>query len=98
MKNLLCGRRRLGGGAGHGDSSLVPLLFAAGKTRSMPARTNDRRSEPVMSNRFIDLYSDTKTKPTPDMRKAMAEAEVGDEQKFEDPTVNRLREKVCALL
>jgi threonine aldolase len=51
-----------------------------------------------MSNRFIDLYSDTKTKPTPAMRKAMAEAEVGDEQKFEDPTVNRLREKVCTLL
>ena len=51
-----------------------------------------------MSNRFIDLYSDTKTKPTAGMRKAMAEAEVGDEQKFEDPTVNRLREKVCALL
>jgi threonine aldolase len=51
-----------------------------------------------MQNRFIDLYSDTKTKPTPGMRKAMAEAEVGDEQKFEDPTVNRLRERVCELL
>jgi threonine aldolase len=51
-----------------------------------------------MHNRFIDLYSDTKSKPTPGMRKAMAEAEVGDEQKFEDPTVNRLREKVCTLL
>src|SRR2546423_12121506 len=32
------------------------------------------------------------------MRKAMAEAEVGDEQKFEDPTVERLRERVCELL
>jgi threonine aldolase len=51
-----------------------------------------------MQNRFIDLYSDTKTKPSPGMRKAMAEAEVGDEQKFEDPTVNRLRERVCELL
>jgi threonine aldolase len=51
-----------------------------------------------MQNRFIDLYSDTKSKPTPGMRKAMADAEVGDEQKFEDPTTNRLREKVCALL
>ena len=51
-----------------------------------------------MQNRFIDLYSDTKSKPTPGMRKAMAEAEVGDEQKFEDPTVNRLRETVCTLL
>jgi threonine aldolase len=51
-----------------------------------------------MQNRFIDLYSDTKTKPSPGMRKAMAEAEVGDEQKFEDPTVERLRERVCELL
>ncbi len=51
-----------------------------------------------MQNQFIDLYSDTKTKPSPGMRKAMAEAEVGDEQKFEDPTVNRLRERACELL
>ena len=51
-----------------------------------------------MHNRIIDLYSDTKTKPTLAMRRAMAEAEVGDEQKFEDPTVNRLRERICDLL
>ena len=46
----------------------------------------------------IDLYSDTITKPTPAMRKAMSEAEVGDEQQKEDPTVNRLVEMVCKLL
>jgi threonine aldolase len=51
-----------------------------------------------MQNRFIDLFSDTKSKPSPGMRKAMAEAEVGDEQKFEDPTVERLRRKVCEIL
>jgi threonine aldolase len=51
-----------------------------------------------MQNRFIDLYSDTKSKPSPGMRKAMAEAEVGDEQKYEDPTVERLRERICELL
>jgi threonine aldolase len=51
-----------------------------------------------MQNRFIDLYSDTKTKPSPGMRKAMAEAEVGDEQKYEDPTVERLRQRICELL
>ncbi|MCA0245074.1 MAG: PLP-dependent transferase [Proteobacteria bacterium] len=51
-----------------------------------------------MQNRFIDLYSDTKTKPSAGMRKAMADAEVGDEQKMEDPTVNRLRERICELL
>ncbi|HKI98093.1 MAG TPA: threonine aldolase family protein [bacterium] len=46
----------------------------------------------------IDLYSDTKTRPTPGMRRAMAEAEVGDEQSWEDPSVNRLCEQVCDLL
>ena len=51
-----------------------------------------------MQNRFIDLYSDTKSKPSPGMRKAMADAEVGDEQKYEDPTVERLRERVAELL
>lgn len=38
----------------------------------------------------IELHSDTQTRPTPGMRKAMAEADVGDEQKGEDPSVNRL--------
>src|SRR5579872_6471264 len=38
----------------------------------------------------IDLRSDTVTRPTPSMRKAMAEAEVGDDVYGEDPTVNRL--------
>jgi threonine aldolase len=46
----------------------------------------------------VDLYSDTKTRPGPAMRKAMAEAEVGDEQAFEDPTVNALVEAVAELL
>ena len=46
----------------------------------------------------IDLYSDTHTKPTAEMRKFMSTAEVGDEQEHGDPTVNRLIEKVCNLL
>ena len=46
----------------------------------------------------VDLYSDTVTRPTPGMRKAIAEAEVGNEQAHEDPTVNRLHEMVAALL
>src|ERR671914_586745 len=45
----------------------------------------------------VDLYSDTLTKPTPAMRRAMAEAEVGNEQAHEDPTVNRLVEMVADL-
>ncbi|MEJ5197681.1 MAG: beta-eliminating lyase-related protein, partial [Anaerolineae bacterium] len=41
---------------------------------------------------IIDLRSDTITKPTPAMRRAMAEAEVGDDVFGEDPTVRRLEE------
>ena len=51
----------------------------------------------AMSN-FIDLRSDTVTKPTAAMRKAMAEAEVGDDVYGEDPTVNALQEKVARIL
>ena len=47
---------------------------------------------------FIDLRSDTVTKPTPAMRKAMAEAEVGDDVFGEDPTVNALQERVARIL
>jgi threonine aldolase len=46
----------------------------------------------------VNLYSDTQTRPTPAMRRAMAEAEVGDEQSFADPTVNALCERVADLL
>ena len=46
----------------------------------------------------VDLFSDTVTRPTPAMRQAMAEAEVGDEQNREDPTVNRLQMMVAELL
>src|SRR3989442_9152101 len=47
---------------------------------------------------MIDLRSDTVTKPTPEMRRAMAEAEVGDDVYGEDPTVNRLQERCAQLL
>jgi threonine aldolase len=46
----------------------------------------------------IDLRSDTVTKPTPEMRRAMAEAEVGDDVYGEDPTVNRLEQKAAEML
>ena len=46
----------------------------------------------------IDLRSDTKTRPTPGMRQAMATAEVGDEQADEDPSVNLLCDRVAELL
>lgn len=46
----------------------------------------------------IDLRSDTVTQPTPEMREAMAEAEVGDDVYRDDPTVNRLEELAAAML
>ena len=47
---------------------------------------------------MIDLRSDTVTRPTEAMRRAMAEAEVGDDVYGEDPTVNRLEERGADLL
>ena len=47
---------------------------------------------------LIDLFSDTMTRPSAAMRRAMAEAEVGDEQKGEDPTTRRLEARVAELL
>lgn len=47
---------------------------------------------------MIDLRSDTVTRPTPSMRRAMAEAEVGDDVLREDPTIRELEETAAALL
>jgi threonine aldolase len=47
---------------------------------------------------YIDLRSDTVTKPTPEMREAMAEADVGDDVYRDDPTVNRLEELAAQML
>ncbi len=51
-----------------------------------------------MTNRIIDLRSDTVTKPTPEMRKAIAEADVGDDVIDKDPTVERLQDLTAQLL
>ena len=51
-----------------------------------------------MTSPLIDLRSDTVTRPTPAMRRAMAEAEVGDDVLNEDPTVLKLQEKTAELL
>ena len=50
-----------------------------------------------MDDKIIDLRSDTVTKPSPEMRRAMAEAEVGDDVFMEDPTVNRLQERTAEI-
>jgi threonine aldolase len=51
-----------------------------------------------MNEEFVDLRSDTVTKPTPEMREAMAEAEVGDDVYMDDPTVSKLQEKAAEML
>jgi threonine aldolase len=48
--------------------------------------------------KVVDLRSDTVTRPTPGMREAMARAEVGDDVFGDDPTVNRLQERIAAML
>ena len=50
-----------------------------------------------MADALVDLRSDTVTRPTPGMRRAMAEAEVGDDVYGEDPAVTALEERVAAL-
>ena len=50
-----------------------------------------------MSDKIIDLRSDTVTKPSPAMRRAMAAAEVGDDVYLEDPTVNRLQVRAAEI-
>ncbi|MEV4662117.1 GntG family PLP-dependent aldolase [Micromonospora echinofusca] len=50
-----------------------------------------------MADAFVDLRSDTVTRPTPGMREAMASADVGDDVYGEDPTVNALEAEVAAL-
>jgi threonine aldolase len=52
----------------------------------------------VTPDRVVDLRSDTVTRPTADMRRAMADAEVGDDVYGEDPTLTRLEETVAGLL
>jgi threonine aldolase len=48
-------------------------------------------------NSIVDLRSDTVTRPTPAMRRAMAEAEVGDDVYGEDPTVNQLEKRAAEI-
>ena len=50
------------------------------------------------TDRVIDLRSDTVTRPTPGMREAIAGAEVGDDQLGDDPTVQRLQDRIAELL
>ena len=55
------------------------------------------RTDTIMNAQIIDLRSDTVTVPCSGMRRAMAEAEVGDDVYDEDPTVNRLQARLAEL-
>src|SRR6476659_667997 len=52
---------------------------------------------PKTTDALIDLRSDTVTKPSPAMRKAMFEAEVGDDVYAEDPTINKLEQRAAEI-
>ncbi|KAJ1440796.1 pyridoxal phosphate-dependent transferase [Ochromonadaceae sp. CCMP2298] len=68
---------------------LLPDVFGLVASLLLP-----KRPPRIMT---VDLRSDTITRPTPAMRKAMAEAEVGDDVFGEDPTVNKLEERVALM-
>ena len=57
----------------------------------------DRLKAPMSKDHMVDLRSDTVTRPTPEMRRAMAEAEVGDDVYGEDPSVNRLEARAAEM-
>src|ERR1700681_1247159 len=65
------------------------------QSAQQPKTEIDPRSADLLA---IDLRSDTVTKPTPEMRRAMAEAAVGDDVYGEDPTVNRLEQRAAEIL
>ena len=61
------------------------------------AETKDAPLSHKPALRPLDFRSDTVTRPTPEMRRAMAEAEVGDDVYGEDPTINRLEERAAQI-
>ena len=63
--------------------------------RTSEATLTERKGE--VAHATVDLRSDTVTKPTPEMRRAMAEAEVGDDVYGEDPTINRLEQRAAEI-
>lgn len=66
----------------------------------MESKLTQSQATATPQNKFaamIDLRSDTVTRPTPEMRRAMAEAEVGDDVYGEDPTVNRLEDRAAQI-
>ncbi len=63
----------------------------------MKAASETQSESTRASAAMVDLRSDTVTRPTPEMRRAMAEAEVGDDVYGEDPTINRLEQRAAEI-
>ena len=96
MREPSCAHRGIRSAAGAGQLSGLckPLPSAAERLRVHCARTP---SEARLNRSTIDLRSDTVTRPTPGMRRAMAEAIVGDDVFGDDPTVQELERRVAEL-
>src|SRR5271157_390580 len=89
-------RRRADSGAAAcfaGDARKRPPPKGTATMTYTPARP-DALLPPVR----VNLYSDTQTRPTPEMKAAMVAAELGDEQHGDDPTVHALCDRMAALL
>src|SRR6188508_1324891 len=76
--------------------------YTTGPARGQRSRQRENTPpDPVVCSvampHLIDLRSDTVTRPTPEMRRAMAAAEVGDDVFGDDPTVNALQERAAEL-
>ena len=80
------------------ESRIFHCLCSDGRGKVQSAPIPAAKDRPAMSEKLIDLRSDTVTRPTPGMRAAMAEADVGDDVFGEDPTVAALEDRVAALL
>src|SRR5207237_9853200 len=99
-------RAREAGASGHGRRPPGRGQGGQARGRALPlrgpsgplGRARPRGRGGAEGSLMIDLRSDTQTRPTPEMRAAIAAAEVGDEQKREDPTVNELERRAAELL
>src|SRR5262249_19462350 len=78
------------------DRPGLPLPSGVGREREPPSplRPSSRGHNGAMTS-AVDLRSDTLTMPGPEMRRAMADAEIGDAVYGEDPSVNRLEERAA---
>src|ERR1700680_3161806 len=72
----------------------MSYTVAKGNQRVDPAEAAEKGKTP---EGVVDLRSDTVTRPTDEMRRAMAAAEVGDDVYGEDPTINRLQKRAAEI-